>query len=88
MEHLDLHEWTLKQLSQVLDIPQTTLHNWTKCGWLHVRRQLPGYRGTLVCWADSTELDRIRRLRQTPWHYGDPPLPTELTTPQMPPSRE
>ncbi len=79
--HLKPHEWTLKQLSQTLDIPQTTLHNWTQRGWLHVSRQLPGYRGMLVCWADPAELDRIRRLRQTPWHYGDPPLPAELTTP-------
>lgn len=85
---LEQHEWTLKRLSEALDIPQTTLHNWTKRGWLHVSRQFPGYRGMLVCWADPAELDRIRRLRQTPWHFGDPPLPAELTTPQVVPCRE
>ena len=80
---LEQHEWTVKQLSHALDIPQTTLNNWTKRGWLHVSRQLPGYRGMLVCWADPRELDRLRRLRQTPWHYGNPPLPAKLTTPQV-----
>jgi len=76
-------EWTVKALSTKLQIPQTTLHSWKQRGWLHVARQLPGYRGQLIYWADETELIRLGQLRQTKWSYGDPPLPSELTTPKF-----
>jgi hypothetical protein len=47
-------------------------------------QQLPGYRGKLIFWADATEIDRLRRLRQIKWNFGDPPIPSELTTPVVP----
>lgn len=81
--NLQQHEWTLKELARTLGIPRTTLHTWTQRGWLHVSRQLPGYRGTIICWADQQEMDRLRRLRAAQWHYGDPPLPKELTMPKL-----
>lgn len=75
------HEWTVGGLSTELQIPRSTLQSWKQRGWLHVARQLPGYKGQLIYWADGRELMRLRRLRQTKWNYGDPPLPSELTTP-------
>lgn len=77
------NEWALKELATRLGIPRSTLHNWTQRGWVHVSRQQPVQRGTIVCWADPAELERLQRLRQTPWHYGDPPLPNALTTPRI-----
>jgi DNA-binding transcriptional MerR regulator len=83
---LEENEWYVNDLAERLDIPRTTLLSWVKRGWIHVSRKLPGYRGRIVCWANTDELDRLRRLRKSKRHFGDPPLPKELTTPQAPPS--
>lgn len=74
-------EWTIVALARELNIPRTTLQTWKDRGWLHVARRLPGVRGQIIYWADDRELDRLRRLRRAKWHYGDPPLPADLTTP-------
>ena len=81
-------EWTVTALSKELDIPRTTLQTWKNRGWLHVIRRLPGIRGQIIYWADDCEVDRLRRLRRTKWHFGDPPLPKNLTTPQVDASNE
>jgi DNA-binding transcriptional MerR regulator len=78
---LQKHEWTVIGLARELNIPRSTLHSWKQRGWLRVNRQLPGYRGQLIYWADDRELERLRQLRQAEWNYGDPPLPKDLTTP-------
>jgi hypothetical protein len=54
---------------------------WLKNGWVRFRR-LPGYRGRCLCWADAAELKRLRKLRDTPHGWWDPPLPAALTTPK------
>jgi DNA invertase Pin-like site-specific DNA recombinase len=77
------NEWTVAALSKELSIPRTTLQTWKNRGWLHVIRRLPGIRGQIIYWADDRELDRLRRLRRTKWHFGDPPLPEYLTTPLL-----
>jgi hypothetical protein len=76
------NEWLMIDLATALDMPKATLFAWIKRGWVHVVRQLPGYRGRMICWADAEELDRLRRLRQTKHGWWDPPLPAELTTPK------
>ena len=78
---LEAHEWTVTGLAQELNIPRSTLHAWKQRGWLRAHRQLPGYRGQLIYWANVQELERLRQLRQTKWSFGDPPLPKHLTTP-------
>ena len=45
-------------------------------------RRLPGYRGRCLCWADAAQRKRLRKLRDTPHGWWDPPLPAELTTPR------
>ncbi|MFQ5730336.1 MAG: hypothetical protein ACE5KM_00115 [Planctomycetaceae bacterium] len=67
-------------------MPKNTLHEWPQRGWVYMTRQLPGYRGRKVCWADPDELDRLHRLRDTKRSWWDPPLPVELTTPKIPPT--
>ena len=74
-------EWTIVALARELCIPRTTLQTWKDRGWLCVARRLPGVRGQIIYWADDRELDRLRRLRRAKWHFGDPPLPADLTTP-------
>ena len=78
---LQEHEWTVIRLARELNIPRSTLHSWKQRGWLRAHRQLPGYRGQLIYWADDRELERLRQLRQAEWNFGDPPLPKDLTTP-------
>jgi DNA invertase Pin-like site-specific DNA recombinase len=76
------HEWFAVDLITELKMSKNTLFSWIKQGWVHVTRQLPGYRGRMILWADAKELDRLRRLRQTRHGWWDPPLPADLTTPR------
>ena len=69
-----------------LKIPKNTLFRWIKRGWVRVVRQLPGYRGSMICWADTDEMERLRKLRETRHGWLDPPLPVELTTRKLLPS--
>jgi lambda repressor-like predicted transcriptional regulator len=85
---LQTHEWTVIGLARELGIPRSTLHSWKQRGWLRAHRQLPGYRGQLIYWADAGELGRLRQLRQAKWNFGDPPLPKTLTTPITKPASE
>lgn len=86
-EHLEENEWSVNDLAKQLDMPRTTLISWIKRGWIHVSRQLPGYRGRIICWANDGELNRLQQLRQTKHQSGDPPLPQALVMPNIPPSR-
>jgi DNA invertase Pin-like site-specific DNA recombinase/uncharacterized protein YndB with AHSA1/START domain len=75
------HEWFAIDLAARLEMPKNTLLEWVRRGWVHVVRQLPGYRGRVIFWADGKEFDRLQRLRTTSHHWWDGPLPDELTTP-------
>ena len=80
------NEWLAIDLAAKLEMPKNTLFSWIRRGWIHVVRQLPGYRGRTICWADTDELDRLQRLRRTKHGWWDPPLPAELTTPKAHPT--
>jgi hypothetical protein len=77
------NEWLVIDLAAELEMAKNTLFSWIKRGWVRVLRQAPGYRGRVICWADTEELDRLRRLRQTKHGWWDPPLPGELTAPRV-----
>ena len=79
------NEWLVIDLAAELEMAKNTLFSWIKRGWVCVVRQVPGYRGRVICWADSGELDRLRRLRQSKHGWWDAPLPVELTRPKTPP---
>ena len=72
-------EWTVLDLANELGMPKNTLFAWLKNGWVRFRR-LPGYRGRCLCWADAADMKRLRKLRDTPHGWWDPPLPAALTT--------
>jgi DNA invertase Pin-like site-specific DNA recombinase len=82
---LNENEWLVIDLAAQLKMPKNTLFAWIKRGWVRVIRQLPGYRGRVICWADAEELDRLCQLRQTKYGWWDPPLPPDLTTPKQVP---
>jgi DNA invertase Pin-like site-specific DNA recombinase len=77
------NEWLVIDLAAELEMAKSTLFTWIKSGWVRVLRQQPGYRGRVICWADTDELDRLRRLQQTKHGWWDPPVPVELTTPKI-----
>ena len=81
-EPLARHEWFVSDLAREIGLSKGALHSWTKKGWVRVQRQLPGYRGQLICWADADELARLRKLRGTSRGWWDPPLPADLITPK------
>ena len=85
---LNDNEWFVTDLATRLNMPKNTFVAWMQRGWVRVVRQLPGYRGRVICWADADELDRLRRLRQTKHGWWEPPLPAELTTPKTMPQNE
>ena len=78
------NEWLVIGLAQELEMPKNTLIAWIRQGWVRVVRQLPGYRGRIICWADADDLDRLRQLQQTKRGWWDPPLPPDLITPGKP----
>jgi DNA invertase Pin-like site-specific DNA recombinase len=79
-------EWFVADLAVKLGIPKKTLLAWLRRGWVRYR-VLTGPRAPWVCWADADELRRLRRLRHTPHGWWDPPLPVELTTPKVDPTK-
>lgn len=64
---LEADEWWGADLAQRLGMPQATLANWIKRGWVQRRRpvEVQGQR-RWVLWADQDEMDRLRHLRQRP----------------------
>jgi hypothetical protein len=80
---LQQHEWFAIDLAARLQMPKNTLLEWVRRGWVRVVRQLPGYRGRVIFWADEKELDRLQRLRTTSHNWWDEPLPAELMTPRV-----
>jgi len=62
----------LHELAQTLGLSPYTLHGWRKKGWMH-SRQLGGRGGPWAVWADATELDRLRALKECPrlWNHQE-----------------
>ena len=62
----------LHDLAQTLALSPHTLHGWRKKGWMHAR-QLGGRGGPWAVWADATELDRLRALKECPrlWNHQE-----------------
>ncbi len=77
--HLASHEWKLPKLAKHLGVPTYRMRYWAHKGWLHAR-QTPTH-GLWIAWADTEEIERLRRLTAHSKHgvCGHPP---ELTTPK------
>ena len=64
-EALAENEWWLPELAIVLNMPEVTLYNWVRRGWVKAR-QLPQSPKHWIVWADKSELERLRAHRQRP----------------------
>lgn len=66
------NEWTFRELSQKLNIPEPTLYAWMRKGQLKVRRDKVTYNGIWLIHADANELKRLQDIRTRPrqWIYN------------------
>jgi DNA invertase Pin-like site-specific DNA recombinase len=60
------NEWTIRELSHKLQMPQPTLYSWIKKGKLTSRRVLKSGKAILIINANKTEIDRLQFLRKQP----------------------
>jgi len=78
------HEWWLPDLAMTLEMPEVTLYNWVRRGWVNARQQ-PDPPKHWIVWANDAELERLRTHRQRPagealrlhWKGGT----SDITTP-------
>jgi DNA invertase Pin-like site-specific DNA recombinase len=57
------NEWTIRELSQKLEMPEPTLYSWIKKGKLKSRRVLSSGRAILIITANRNDINRLRKLR-------------------------
>jgi DNA invertase Pin-like site-specific DNA recombinase len=60
------NEWTIRELSQKLEMPEPTLYSWVKKGKLKSRRVNSTGRTVLAITANRAEINRLRSLRRRP----------------------
>ena len=58
-------EWWLPELARTLQLPEVTLYNWVRRGWVRAH-QLAQPTRRWILWADATELARLRAQRRRP----------------------
>lgn len=75
------NEWWISDLAGHLQIPKPTLYNWVCRGFVNAK-QLAGVQGPWIIWADSDELDRLRRLHKCVRGWLNQPQAAELTRPK------
>lgn len=56
-------EWLAADLTRLLGITKSTVHNWIGRGWLRARREA-GRLQRWIVWADAAELERLRHLQR------------------------
>jgi DNA invertase Pin-like site-specific DNA recombinase len=79
-QHLEVDEWWLADLAGELAMPIATLHRWQRVGWV-TSRKVTAAGGRWAIYADTDELVRLRRLRDSPRGWPQP-YPIELITPK------
>jgi DNA invertase Pin-like site-specific DNA recombinase len=58
------NEWTIRELSEKLQIPEPTLYSWITKGKLKYRRSQVSGKVVLIVSANRTEIDRLRTMRK------------------------
>ncbi|TBR56859.1 recombinase family protein [Westiellopsis prolifica IICB1] len=62
-------EWWLPDLARTIGMPNITLYNWVKRGWVKARQQEQPPRHWII-WADAAEVERLRQRRLLPLGYA------------------
>jgi DNA invertase Pin-like site-specific DNA recombinase len=78
-EPLQPGEWWLAELGREVSVSAAQLRDWILRGWLHGRQTQ--VQGLWVAWADGSELQRLRQLRDHS-QKGVSNYPKKLTTPK------
>jgi hypothetical protein len=81
--HLEKGEWVLGELARYLGMPPATLHRWRKAGWVRARK-LAVSGGLWAIVATGPERRRMEKLRRFQKAKPNQPIPSDLTTPQIP----
>jgi DNA invertase Pin-like site-specific DNA recombinase len=68
------HEWTLQELAQTLAMPEETLYAWLRQSHLTARQDASSSHARWLIRADTSELERLRALRNTPRTWKRPSL--------------
>lgn len=79
--HLAEDEWWLSELAVELKMPIVTLHRWVRVGWIQARK-VAQVHGQWALYANATELERLKKLRNYRRGWGETKTPIELTKPQ------
>ncbi len=67
-DQLGEHNWWLPSLAREIPMPEVTLYNWIRRGWVKARQEEHPPKRWII-WADGPEVERIRRLHQRPAGY-------------------
>jgi DNA invertase Pin-like site-specific DNA recombinase/uncharacterized protein YndB with AHSA1/START domain len=81
--NLEKGEWLLGELARYLGMPQATLHRWRKAGWVRARK-LAVSGGLWAIAATGPARRRLEKLRRFQKAKPNQPIPSKLTTPQLP----
>jgi len=80
---LEEDDWWVPTLARRIGMPETTLHQWIRRGWVRAHQQAEPPRRWIV-WADGAEVERLCALHQRPAGYatrrlwvGDEELPRD-----------
>ena len=65
------NEWTIRELSQKLEMPESTLYAWMKKGKVKSRRESIAGRTVLIITANGADIKRLRALRKQPRRWSE-----------------
>jgi DNA invertase Pin-like site-specific DNA recombinase len=77
-------EWWLNDLARVLNVNASLLRKWENRRWVHCRRSSVAL-GWRILWADTAEIERLKRLRDYGIAHPFAHYPPELTVPKKRP---
>lgn len=78
---LKANEYWIPDFARKLDIPVVTVYNWLKRGWIS-GKQIGGYQGQWILWADENEINRLKKLRTRHRGWAIDAAPSELFIPK------
>jgi DNA invertase Pin-like site-specific DNA recombinase len=81
---LGAHDWWPGDLARALNVPLSRILAWCRKGWIQARKRR-GWPDRWICYADASELDRLRQLSRYQRTLRKQPFPDQLTTPRTDP---
>ena len=76
-------EWTIRELTEQLGIPQATVYNWVQNGRLPSRTVKAGAGSAKLVTADATTIANLKTIRATPLPWRRLPTPATETNPTL-----